>query len=150
MYIKLTDGVAKRYTLRQLHKDNPNTSFPKEPTDTLLSGWDIYPYTQSDMPDCDEATQACDYLGLAETDGVYSENYVVRAKTQTELDADAVLSESKVKSLRNEMLFETDWWAVSDRVTTDAEIAYRQALRDIPQQAGFPLDVVWPVKPQEA
>ena len=24
---------------------------------------------------------------------------------------------------------------------------YRQALLDVPQQAGFPLDVVWPVKP---
>lgn len=26
--------------------------------------------------------------------------------------------------------------------------AYRQALRDIPQQAGFPDDVVWPEKPE--
>jgi len=25
---------------------------------------------------------------------------------------------------------------------------YRQALRDVPQQAGFPDDVTWPMKPE--
>ena len=33
---------------------------------------------------------------------------------------------------RNELLIETDWWAVSDRTMTAEETAYRQALRDLP------------------
>jgi len=61
----------------------------------------------------------------------------------------APLSEGEIKSLRNKMLSETDWWAVSDRVTTDAELAYRQALRDIPQQASFPDNAAWPTNPNE-
>ena len=49
---------------------------------------------------------------------------------------------------RNALLAETDWWAVADRTMTQAEIDYRQALRDVPAQAGFPENVIWPTKPE--
>lgn len=48
---------------------------------------------------------------------------------------------------RNTLLAETDWWAVSDRTMTQAEMDYRQALRNVPQQDGFPIDITWPTKP---
>jgi len=48
---------------------------------------------------------------------------------------------------RNALLAETDWWSCSDRTMTQAEIDYRQALRDVPAQAGFPDNVTWPTKP---
>ena len=48
---------------------------------------------------------------------------------------------------RDALLAETDWWAVSDRTMTQAETDYRQALRDVPQQEGFPIDITWPTKP---
>ena len=51
--------------------------------------------------------------------------------------------------VRDELLAETDWWALSDRTMTQAEIDYRQALRDVPAQAGFPFDVTWPTKPEQ-
>jgi len=49
---------------------------------------------------------------------------------------------------RDELLAETDWWAVADRTMTQAEIDYRQALRDVPQQEMFPLEITWPTKPE--
>ncbi len=49
--------------------------------------------------------------------------------------------------VRDDLLTETDWWAVADRTMTDAEISYRQALRDIPAQEGFPTTITWPTKP---
>lgn len=52
-----------------------------------------------------------------------------------------------IRDKRNALLAETDWWAVADRTMTQAEIDYRQALRDLPQQANFPLDITWPTKP---
>ena len=52
-----------------------------------------------------------------------------------------------VREQRDRYLAETDWWAVADRTMTQAEIDYRQALRDIPQQAGFPENITWPTKP---
>tara|TARA_R110002153_G_scaffold139045_1_gene289689 strand:- start:145 stop:432 length:288 start_codon:yes stop_codon:yes gene_type:complete len=54
-----------------------------------------------------------------------------------------------VRAERNAMLSSSDWMAVSDRTIAGPETAYRQSLRDVPQQTGFPNDVVWPVKPQE-
>jgi hypothetical protein len=49
---------------------------------------------------------------------------------------------------RDKLLAETDWWALADRTMTQAEIDYRQALRDVPAQAGFPENVTWPTKPE--
>lgn len=54
----------------------------------------------------------------------------------------------EIRIKRNSLLAETDWWAVQDRTMTPQEIAYRQALRDIPEQDGFPLDIFWPIKPE--
>ena len=51
------------------------------------------------------------------------------------------------RQVRNMYLAQTDWWATSDRTMTQAEIDYRQALRDVPAQAGFPENVTWPTKP---
>ena len=53
----------------------------------------------------------------------------------------------EVRDKRNDLLRMTDVWAYSDRTMSDAMIAYRQALRDIPDQDGFPSAVVWPVQP---
>jgi hypothetical protein len=51
---------------------------------------------------------------------------------------------------RNFLLSQTDWTqgkdipdAISSKYT-----AYRQALRDVPQQAGFPDNIVWPTQPE--
>ena len=49
---------------------------------------------------------------------------------------------------RDRLLIETDWWAMSDLTMTDAQTAYRQALRDVPEQSGFPNTITWPTKPE--
>ena len=54
----------------------------------------------------------------------------------------------KARSDRDTLLAETDWWATSDRTMTAEQTAYRQALRDITDQAGFPTDITWPTKPE--
>ena len=56
-----------------------------------------------------------------------------------------------LRSKRNELLQQSDWMAVSDRVMTQAQIDYRQSLRDLPATADPQLDgqgnltnVTWP------
>jgi len=56
-----------------------------------------------------------------------------------------------VREKRDELIAATDWMAVSDRVMTQAQIEYRQALRDLPETADPQLDengqltnVTWP------
>lgn len=48
---------------------------------------------------------------------------------------------------RDRRLSEVDWWASSDLTMTDAQTAYRQALRDVPANYTSLDDVVWPTKP---
>ena len=54
---------------------------------------------------------------------------------------------------RKELLQESDW---TDTVSAQTRLSdllyqawqdYRQALRDIPQQANYPTDVIWPIAP---
>ena len=55
---------------------------------------------------------------------------------------------------RNQLLAESDWTQLPDaRAAMGAEKAaewdaYRQALRDITDQPGYPAEIEWPVKPQ--
>ena len=48
---------------------------------------------------------------------------------------------------RNKLLAGTDYLALSDNTMSAAMTTYRQALRDITEQAGFPTSVTWPTKP---
>jgi hypothetical protein len=50
---------------------------------------------------------------------------------------------------RNMLIAQTDVWALSDRTMSAEQTAYRQALRDITAQSGFPTDITWPTKPEE-
>lgn len=57
-----------------------------------------------------------------------------------------------VKRKRGSLLESCDWTQLPDvpLATKEAWTAYRQALRDITTQEGYPLDVVWPVPPVAA
>jgi hypothetical protein len=41
----------------------------------------------------------------------------------------------------------TPHYGLSDSTISDEMTAYRQALRDVPQQEGFPNTITWPTKP---
>mgnify|MGYP003624655822 CR=1 FL=1 len=106
-------------------------------------GW--IPYTV-DPADTDMTINNDDVMALIGTDFAA---YV--PPTQAELDA-ALAAE--VRADRDGRLAEVDAvagnalrWAALDAETQAAWALYRQELLDVPQQAGFPNDVVWPTKP---
>jgi len=53
---------------------------------------------------------------------------------------------TKVRKQRDALLSSSDNMALADRIT-DEWRTYRQALRDIPAQAGFPTNITWPTEP---
>lgn len=63
--------------------------------------------------------------------------------------AQALVDDSLLIRLkRNGLLAASDWTQLTDAPVDRATWAtYRQALRDLPQQAGFPSNVQWPVEP---
>lgn len=60
------------------------------------------------------------------------------------------ISAAQVRVKRDQLLAECDWTMVND-APTDKDVwgQYRQALRDVSEQAGFPDSVVWPESPGE-
>jgi hypothetical protein len=61
-------------------------------------------------------------------------------------DTDAMATDARTK--RTELLAACDWTQVADApVDREAWAAYRQALRDITAQEGFPLSIDWPALP---
>jgi hypothetical protein len=55
-------------------------------------------------------------------------------------------SATQVRADRDALLAASDTMALADRIT-DAWKTYRQALRDVPAQSGFPSSVTWPTEP---
>lgn len=55
MHALIIDGAVAKYpyTIGMLRKDNPNTSFPKRPSDELLAQWGMQVVAKTDRPDVD-------------------------------------------------------------------------------------------------
>ena len=169
MYVKLTNGQPDQfpYTIGQFRRDNPQTSFPKQIPDTILRRYGVYQAIELEKPTHDPLVQTL----VAGTPA----REVIRMKTEEdctdpdtgEVDTDQVgqplygsewevahtvqnmeqaVAEANVRAKRDGLLSETDWMALSDVTMSDTITAYRQALRDIPDQAGFPFSVTWPTK----
>jgi len=169
MYVKLTNGQPDQfpYTVGQFRRDNPNTSFPRQIPNTILRKYAVYEVTELEKPSYDPLVQTL-VVGTPTRE-------VIRMKTEEdctdpdtgEVDADQVgqplygsewevehtvqnmeqsVAEANVRSKRDGLLQETDWMALSDVTMSDTITAYRQALRDIPSQSGFPFSVTWPIK----
>ena len=148
-YVKLNeDGSVDRYpyTLTDLRRSQPNVSFPKQITDETAAGFGVYPVTPAEQPASDHT------LNFERTavlqDGTWVEVWTSTPATAEEI-AERVEGQSEnVRLGRNVLLAESDWAQLSD---SPADIPawgiYRQALRDIPSQAGFPFNVTWPNKP---
>lgn len=85
------------------------------------------------------------------------ENGVLRDATEAELqqhEIDLAAAQENAglysREARNRLLAETDWTQVGDvpSAIKEAYAEYRQALRDVPSQPGFPNDIIWPEKPE--
>jgi hypothetical protein len=59
MYIYAPNEAVEKYpySIGQLRKDNPQTSFPRSPSKSLLAEYGVFPVTQVDLPQIDSMTQ---------------------------------------------------------------------------------------------
>jgi hypothetical protein len=88
MYIKLKNGKIDKYpySLAELVKDNPNTSFPAEVTDACAAGFEVYPVILVDKPQVDHTKTV-----IEETpnliNGDWFQDYIVVDATAEEIAA---------------------------------------------------------------
>lgn len=152
MYVRVTNGNLDTYpyNVGQLRRDNPHTSFPKQIPEEILAEFNIYPVTFNDPPEIDNRTQTMQQESEPSlVDGVWTIDWVVTGKTEEEIQAydDDIAASNRL--IRNSLLAETDWSAMSDVTMTDAQRVYRQALRDITTHSNWPNleEADWPTKP---
>ena len=146
MYAQIDSNQFVRWI--NLRADYPNTSFPAFIQEADLP--DGVVSVEMNNPDA-----APGRFEVAEQDpepilenGKWRLAYTIRPMTQQEVDAATNSKAAQVRLERNRLLTETDWTQVADApVDQQAWAGYRQALRDITAQTGFPFDIEWPVAP---
>jgi len=156
LLVKTSNGQVEQfpYTLGDLRRDNPQTSFPKKIGDAILASYGIYHVMPDAQPEHDPLVQVLvrdhephnnetavnEDTGETYKTGRWVIGYTVENKP---LDQ----AEGAIRNKRDRLLSDTDWMALSDNAMTPEWASYRQALRDITEQAGFPYSMIWPTKP---
>lgn len=147
MYIKIINNEPVYYSIRELRIDNFQVSFPETITNELLQEFDVYPLYDGVKSAFDKLTHR-----LINTTPVYEDNKWIQPWITIELSYDEIIEQSdaeakEVRLKRNKLLTDCDWTQVLDAPVDQAAWAtYRQALRDITTQEGFPWLVEWPQK----
>lgn len=97
------------------------------------------PYTIAEIPEHNTFTHYASQKPEPDENNVY--HWEIKERSQVE-------KEDGIRSHRDALLKETDWKLFSDSPEPSQEwLDYRQALRDVTLQEGFPDNVIWPVKP---
>ena len=134
--IKMVDGVARAYSTAAFRADNKHTVYGASISSRHLAAQDVYRVRAGVKPAEGVGFKVVQDGFPTLVDGVWVQGYASVA-----LDAD------EARDARNAMLSASDWMAVTDVTMTDDMKTYRQALRDVPLQAGFPSTITWPQEP---
>ena len=161
--VRSSGAVMFEGEFRQLHQ---GLGLPHALTEEVINEWggDI-------VLEGPQATGGTHYQysmrsGVREIDGKWYINYVLgpvftdREATETEPAKTAAEQEAEYKAMKDAeqatqvrasraiKLAESDWTQLTDAPVNSALWAtYRQALRNVPAQAGFPWDITWPTEP---
>lgn len=125
------------------HNARPSKLTPKEAT---LFG--VHKLQLVTPPFHNPLTQSRTDADAVLVDGVWTQNWVIANLPVDEAAVALSIEKAKIRIERNNLLSASDWTQLSDSTTDKTAWAtYRQALRDITTQAGFPVNIEWPVKP---
>lgn len=145
MYVKVTDDKPIPITLNEFRKSVPNVSFPLVIPEETLAEYNIYPCSFAEPP---QDLSFGQYLSgtkiVKKEDGSWAEVFEVVDPTEEELA-------NLVRAERNNRLAATDFQMMPDVVLDEQTLQsvkqYRQHLRDIPNQSGFPYSIDWSGRP---
>ena len=139
------------YSIGDLRRDNPNTSFPRNPSNKLLADWNVFPVVDQPKPDYNPANQDCNQVDPTLDNGQWLMTWEVTAASAEEIAERLADKSDSVRALRNQRLADCDWTQLPDSPLSNADkttwATYRQQLRAVPEQSGFPWNVIWPTEP---
>jgi hypothetical protein len=116
------------------------------------SGGTVYQYSQRDGVEELEGKWYTKYiLGPVFTDRAAEGDQPAQTAAEQEAEYKARKDAEQATNVRNqrtEKLNDCDWTQIADSTADKTAWAtYRQALRDVPLQAGFPWEITWPTQP---
>jgi len=136
------------YSIDLLRRDFPNVSFPASPSLATLAAWNVFPVVEQTPPSYDPSSQTLVETNPELIDGEWSQAWQIIDTTSEQSAERNALKAEEVRNERNRRLTASDWTQLPDVISDkDGWAAYRQALRDVPEQEGFPWEVVWPQEP---
>jgi hypothetical protein len=163
--IRETGEVISDLEFRRRH---PNTSFPKVISRETINNFGVDPVFEGPQASTTSPYETSVRSGVEEIEGKWFTRYIVGPIFTDSVDEDGVVTTalhkqaeyeasvdaskaSSVRDQRNKKLTECDWTQLTDSpLNADAKNAwalYRETLRMVPQQTGFPWDVEWPPQP---
>lgn len=155
MYILALNGVVEKYpySINQLKKDNPQTSFPASPTNELLESFNVFSVVPTERPIYDPITHDLREVEPVLIDKVWTQSWEVVAADPAEVEQRVNSLAIAIRYDRDQKLYESDWIVAKSyeqqKPIPTEWITYRQALRDITSQPEFPTTVIWPDKPDK-
>ncbi len=152
-FVKIENGNPVSNAIAQ---ENFQQLFPQFSNDTLYTpdiveplGYGIYDF--SNQPQPDRYQKIIEAAPTKNEFGIWKQTWqLVEMSNEEKAEADAKAA-IFVRSQRNHRLLLTDWVVVkhleNNQSIPSSWQAYRQALRDVPAQQGFPWNVTWPNLP---
>ena len=153
-----------------IRKSMPNTSLPRIWTEEICNFLGIDPVLEAPAPTPSGEYKSVGRSGVVQdANGNWVEAYVERdmfadyvdddSVTVTKASQEAAYTATKdtaaalaARNTRDGLIASCDWMAIKAfeaGTTVGTEWAtYRQALRDVSAQAGFPNDITWPTQPE--
>ena len=151
--IKNNQVVEYPCSLIKFRQDNSQVSLPLEPTEEQLNEQGIYTVNTTKQPQVDIRTQNLNEVTPTFNNEKCNQSWSVTEKTDAEKAAYVELVSNEIREQRNQLLvenvdkFNAVRWAVLTPEQQQQWIDYRQALLDIPEQSGFPFNIIWPNTP---
>ncbi len=154
MFIQIKNGAPVGHAVVE---DNlkalfPNVVFPSIYTPEFAAqlGYGVYEWTQ--IPDVQYPNKLVELTPTKRENGVYYQTWGTEQMTVAEQAEATAHKVDEHRMVRNMRLMQSDWTQLPD-VSLSAEKkakwnVYRQELRDISGQEGFPWTVTWPTQPE--
>lgn len=99
-YIRIVNNKIENYSIAQLRRDNPNTSFPGNLSDSFLAEYDVYRVSPTEKPKHDAITQKVLAKDPELKNDEYIEVWEVVDLSETEVAANISAFDRKQKKLR--------------------------------------------------
>jgi len=148
MFAKVENNIIVEYPILNIRQKFPNICFP-----TILSDSDMPDnyviIHQSKMPNFGVLEKVVEQTPIYDGNK-WVQNFVVVDMNEDEIQQHTITLAEQIRIQRNELLQSTDieiLKAYESGISVPDDLkTYRQQLRDIPSQEGFPLNIVWPNK----